>query len=202
MASGSGFSRDLSWRPTRKDRRRSRLSVPVSAHTQCGASPLSRNGRFLLRRNGRWEQARRRTGRSAAMRTRFGGIRRRAVWEKAKSGSDRSREMAVGAMAGPTPWLEVERLEGCVGEAGRPAAEVTAAGVRVLVVPGRHRGGIGRAGRETAHGWGAAPAQVRLGCAREPWIAKPRVGKRDRKVDAGGLDERERKRSGGSGRRV
>ena len=44
-------------------------------------------------------------------------------------------EMAVKAMLGRTAWLEAECWEVCARQAGRPAVEVTAAGVRGRIVP-------------------------------------------------------------------
>ena len=75
-----------------------------------------------------------------------------------------------------------------MGEAGRPAAVVTVAGVRVLVVPCRHSGGNGftverqrlSAGEQTLpeSNWGVRESRGQQ---------NPRVGKRDRKVEARSL---------------
>ena len=47
-------------------------------------------------------------------------------------------KMTGKAMSRRITWLGTERSEGCVSEAGRPVAGVTAAGVRAFIVPTGH----------------------------------------------------------------
>lgn len=75
-----------------------------------------------------------------------------------------------------------------VGEAGRPVAVVTVAGVRVLVVPCRHRGGNGFAvGRQRRRAGVHALPESHWDVRESRGQQNPRVGKRDRKVEAGSL---------------
>lgn len=48
-------------------------------------------------------------------------------------------EMAGKAMFGSPSWLEAECWEVCARQAGRPAVEVTTAGVRAFIVPKRRK---------------------------------------------------------------
>jgi RNA-directed DNA polymerase len=89
----------------------------------------------LRRREAGWRAA----GSELAVRRKTNSIRRDVATSLLIHGEVRNTpgtlSLVAKAMLGRITWLEAERWESATRQAGRPVAEVTAAGVRVCVVP-------------------------------------------------------------------